>query len=57
MKRPILLAIVVSACLACGSNTSNDSPATTGPLTAPAETWTWFDVAGTQCANGTRTGL
>lgn len=28
-----------------------------GPLSAPDETWTWFDVAGTQCANGTPTGL
>jgi hypothetical protein len=34
-----------------------DTGAPTDPLTAPDETWTWFDVAGTQCANGSQTGV
>jgi hypothetical protein len=34
-----------------------DTGAPTDPLTGAAETWTWNDVAGTQCANGSQTGV
>jgi hypothetical protein len=29
----------------------------TDPLQAPADTWTWIDIPGTQCADGSPTGL
>jgi hypothetical protein len=27
------------------------------PITAPADTWTWVDIAGTRCVHGTETGI
>lgn len=34
-----------------------DAPPTDAPITAPADTWTWVDIAGTRCVHGSQTGI
>jgi len=44
---------------ACGGNSSTPGDGTGGdvPIEAPAETWTWIPIDGTQCGNGAPTGI
>ena len=53
----------MAACLACTPPPATAAPAAVhGPLqahpvVAPADTWTWVPVPGSECANGTATGF
>ncbi|HEX7667895.1 MAG TPA: pectin acetylesterase-family hydrolase [Polyangiaceae bacterium] len=38
-------------------STSDASTDDAGPIDAPADTWTWVDVPGSKCANGSQTGF
>jgi hypothetical protein len=40
-----------------GEDTDPDTGDEVPPIEAPADTWTWIDIPGTQCADGSPTGL
>ncbi|MBL9017070.1 MAG: hypothetical protein JNL83_22985 [Myxococcales bacterium] len=62
MSRTVaVLALVLAACgdsSTAPSPDASDAPdAPHGPITAPPNTWTWIEIAGTTCANGTPAGF
>lgn len=65
--RAAFLALALAACAHHDSQSAPDASrpdaaptdATTndGPITAPADTWTWVPVTGTRCVHGAETGI
>lgn len=55
------LAALVLILAACGDSTAPAQPDAPGdapgPITAPPNTWTWIEIPGTTCANGTPAGF
>jgi hypothetical protein len=51
----LLLALAAAAALACGGAGGSSSPA--GPAGLPRNTWTWVDLPGTECSDGSQTGI
>jgi len=52
-----LAAVLASLAAACGGDPSSpDAPSVT-PIDTPANTWTWVEIPGSQCANGTPAGF
>ena len=56
MIRVAVLALVLVGCGDDGPATPPDGPADV-PLDTPANTWTWVEIPGTTCANGTPAGF
>jgi hypothetical protein len=52
-----LLVVLLGAACSGGSSSSVDAPAGAEAIEAPAETWTWIPIDGTQCGNGAPTGI
>lgn len=53
--RPGLVLVLASILAACGGGGGGGG--STGPVVLPVDQWTWIDVPGTACSDGTPTGI
>ncbi|MEO8841038.1 MAG: pectin acetylesterase-family hydrolase [Kofleriaceae bacterium] len=53
----VLSCVMLAACATHGGATTQDAAPLDGPFTTPVGTWTWVDLPGMECGNGTPTGI
>jgi hypothetical protein len=56
MLRRLLLAASIALVAACGDDSPSDSAAPS-PAPLPAGVWSWIDLPGTACSDGSQTGI
>jgi Pectinacetylesterase len=55
-RLPLVLVAAAAALAACGG-ASRDGASAAGPVGLPKNVWTWVDLAGTECSDGSQTGI